>query len=341
MIREYSAEQFVARLYSGSMTERDEQALQQWLAESEQNTGEYRAALEAWDRAEALAGRLHTAHQPTRRRRPGIAMAAAILVVIAAGLMFGTRDFWPLLQGPQTPAIVSHTTGLGQQKTLQLADGSSLTLNTETRVLVDISADRRRVILDYGEAWFEVTPDPIRPFTVDTGYRAVTVLGTKFEVFKHGFELDVSVVEGVVVVHRPEDRITPKAPAVDLPAKTATVAGSRADQYRLTAGVSAQFSGILGTPYASVETRSIEGIGNYPYWRSGQLLIDNQPLSEAVSEINRYSAHKVLIEDQEIMDMPVSGVFRINEIDAALDSFEKALPVRVTRYSDRIVIKKL
>lgn len=352
MNREYQAARFVAQVYSGQMTDQDEQVLRQWLAESAENGAEYRAALETWDQVSVLEGALSSVGRRAKttplvlsrswlktwwQSWPGLAVAASILLLVAVGLTaWGPSHLWPV--SVPAPALASHTTILGQQKVIDLPDGSVISLNTETRVLVDFNAGRRRAILEYGEAYFEVAPDVNRPFVVDTGSRTITVLGTQFGVYKSGFDLSVSVVEGLVAVHRPEDMISPQTPGVELAAENATLAGQGVDQYRLKAGVSARFSGVFGAPSARVRTGPIKGVDKYPYWRTGQLRFDQQPLYLVVKEINRYTTRKVLIEDSGIMDMPVSGVFNIDDIDNALDSFEIALPLRITRYPDRVII---
>src|SRR5690606_13001818 len=113
----------------------------------------------------------------------------------------------------QAEALDRYATEIGEQKTVQLSDGSELVLNTNTRVLIDYTDSKRRAILDQGEAYFKVAEDAQRPFSVDAGVRSIAVLGTEFNVQKTGGGLTVAVVEGLVAVHRPEEKLLLSSPA--------------------------------------------------------------------------------------------------------------------------------
>src|SRR5690606_33189612 len=94
----------------------------------------------------------------------------------------------------------AYATGVGEQRTLRLADGSQVVLDTNSRVEVRLRSDRRSVILISGQAFFDVEGDPARPFIVAAGDTPVTAVGTRFDVRKLGQGAKVTLIEGRVDV---------------------------------------------------------------------------------------------------------------------------------------------
>lgn len=343
-INRQKAAELVARTYSGNASDADQQRIDDWLAESPDNARKYQEALDIWQLTGGLSDYLDQLEEPQTakkgwsdkwRNQGRFAVAASVLLAIAASLP------WYFDQGEvhtALPALISYATATGEQKSVELPDGSAVTLNTNTRILVDFSDTRRRAVLDRGEAFFEVAHDSARPFVVDTGQRAVTVLGTKFDVHKSGLALQVSVVEGVVAVHPARKPVTRQDKIVDLSPATPQSLMQSTDKYRLQAGVVARFTGSPGSPHGKIEARTIKNTTRYPEWRYGAVRFINEPLSRVMKELNRYTQKKILIEDSRVMDLRVSGVFQLDVVETELHKMEKILPVSVTRYPDRIVI---
>ena len=339
------AADFAARIYSGSLSAADKQVLDKWLAESAENRDAYRDMLDTWYLTGAAADRLDEVESKavngnrvrSSQRWPRWATAAGVVLAVSAGLLALVNSaLYKNGDAQQASALASYTTGTGEQKTVELQDGSVVMLNTNTRLLIDYSDTRRRIILQQGEAFFDVQRDPSRPFTVDAGTRAVTALGTSFDVHKAGFQLEVAVVEGVVAIHRAEERVNSGMQMAALvpgrsPAPTAV------DRYRLEAGAAAVFPG-RSANHHRVTVSALQNTARFPEWRFGAIRFNDQPLYQVVKELNRYTRKKVLIEDSRIIEMKISGVFQLGSIDNALHNLEGALPLQVTQYPDRIVI---
>lgn len=345
--RTAQAADFAAMLYSGVMTAEEEQSLASWLEQSDENRAEYESLLDVWHSSGALSLRLDELDEepgeksgenraPVKRWLP-VALAASIVVGITVALQgwFAGQPSVPESQ------LATYQTSTGQSQTVTLEDGSVMTLNTNTRLLVDYSENQRRVTLNWGEAYFEVMADPNRPFIVDTEGRSVTVLGTRFNVQKAGFALKVAVVEGLVAVHRSENKVTSTTAAIDIKPGEPVQAQSLVDKYRLGAGVMATFTGNMGSSSARVDSEEVSRSDNFPDWRFGRIRFMNRSLQDVVKELNRYTVKKILIEDSRVMDVKVSGVFKLDAIDVALKRFEQALPLRVVAYPDRTVITGL
>ena len=129
---------------------------------------------------------------------PKLAVVASVVLVAVFGLwMFGQQTVQPGV------SMERYVTRVGEQKEIHLRDGSVVTLNTGSELLVGLSDKGRKLILRRGEAYFDVAGDARRPFSVDAGLRSVTVLGTEFNIRKTPDQLQVAVSEGVLLfTHR-------------------------------------------------------------------------------------------------------------------------------------------
>lgn len=340
------AAEAVARLYSGEMTGAEELALEAWLKADPQHRRDYQRALDYWDATgdlsddadmiAASAGNAEGPRRASRLRVPRMAAAAMLLVAIGATLFTAQwKGLWP---GSQ---LASYQTQVGEQREVLLRDGSKITLNTDTRLLVDFTDDRRAIVMEYGEAFFDIAKDPSRPLTVKVGNRTVTVLGTQFNIHWTGPDMTVAVVEGLVSVH-PNDRKTTQKLITDRRASTeptdppvpASPPPTASGRVLLRAGAVATFSQAVGT----VTPEPSGGADRLLSWRFGFARFDEEPLYRVIGEINRYTDTKIVIEDKNILDMSVSGVFKMNDVEGALTAFELAFPIEVSFRFDRYVI---
>ena len=266
-----------------------------------------------------------------RRMKRRIALGVATGLVLAIGTALAVFSPW---RGPDDSHLEMYFTRIGEQKTIQLADGSVVTLNTGGQLVVDYNESARRILLERGEAYFEAVKDPQRPFTVNLGMRSVTAVGTAFNIRKDPKRYQLAVIEGAVAIHK----VTADLPAslspvlADGPAAEPGAPGPR----RVEAGWVAEFD-VSGNELTAFQPESMD---RYRAWRSGLLSFYDEPLSQVVQELNRYSRRKILIEDASVMGWPVYTAVRVTELDAALLALEQALPIDVTQYYDRIVISE-
>lgn len=264
---------WVARLQSPERDAETERAFRSWFESDTAHASAFNKATEVW---EAIGG---AASAGMRRRAPVRAMAAAAVVaVLAGGATFG------LLRDP------TYTTKVGEQRTVRLADGSRVVLNTGTKVVVDYREGERRVRLVRGEALFDVAKNPDRPFIVRAEGREVRALGTSFVVRDDGKAIAVTLIEGKVAVSPGK---TTQGPVVLVPGERLRAASAasvpRVDRPRMEAVTA---------------------------WRSGQILLDDTPLSQAVAEMNRYTPTPLDLETGRIGELRVSGIFKAGEVDA-------------------------
>lgn len=224
---------------------------------------------------------------------------------IAASLAITFILFRPAL----TCLQADYCTAIGEIRTVSLADGSQVTLNSNTALTVVYADQQRSVQLQQGEALFEVQRNPHQPFVVTGHYSTTRVLGTRFVVREAPDSDTVSVVNGVVEVSQP-----PQKSAI-LKANDQIVAGQ--------------------TQLGSIQHLASDVAA---HWAKGRLLFDNASLNEVITEISRYRRGKVFIQNAALKTLKVSGRFDINDTDNALESLEQTLPIRIHRLTPWLVV---
>lgn len=278
---------WIARLHGADRGPELEAGFRQWLQASPMHARAFEAATDVWQEAGNLRRLIPLAPAPRSfQRRLCVALAAAAFaVVIVVGALF-------LLQSR------SVGTGVGEQRTLNLEDGTHIFLNTDTRVVVRYDAKSRSVELQRGEALFNVAQHTDRPFVVTAGDRQVTALGTSFVVRRDIQHFAVTLVEGRVTV----------APVAAGAATAAADPDGRSPD-RLTLAVGERASFVAGQPVRMDRPELDKTLA----WRRGQVVLDDMPLAAAVTEMNRYSAMRLAVERPEAARLPVNGLFQAGD----------------------------
>jgi transmembrane sensor len=189
-----------------------------------------------------------------------------------------------------------------------LDDGTRMSLNTDTRVSVDLDSVTRKVSGQRGEALFEVAKDPRRPFVVREAGSEVVALGTVFSVRlvanggRGSDALAVTLIEGAVTVSAAGDGDTGGlAPAKPLLLQP----GERVRLTRAAAGPSASAATL------QVDRRRIDLA---VAWKRSEAVFDDTSLADAVAGMNRYSRTPiVLVEAGALTERHVSGVYRTGD----------------------------
>jgi len=258
--------------------------------QSPENADAYRRVETIWTESRKLAGQpeiteaLNDAMSRRLRKTDQSRLPRTLLGIAAAGavaaLAFGG---WSWFQARST-----FTTGIGEQWVVQLADGSSVRLDTDSRMKVRFSDGQRLIDLERGQAMFTVAHDAGRPFVVAAGNARVTAVGTVFDVHRQGTGASVTLVTGAVDVARVAAAETP---------------------LRLAAGHEAQVTS------ARTVSRRID-VPTATSWTEGRIVFRNTPMSEAIAEVNRYLTAKIILEAPGLATVPVNGVFKTGDRDA-------------------------
>lgn len=260
-----------------------------WLAADPLHRRTYDEAQRTWRDGLLLAdskiGRTRRLDRaPFLMRRSTHAGAAGLGLAVVLGLVTvgAVREIGPFtLVAPAEAA--TYRTAVGEIRTVTLADGSRVTLDTATVLRATITAAGRHVVLEQGRARFRVVPDAKRPFVV---------AARGGEVVAHGPLFDVSVTEGPA-------RVAALNGPVELRAS-----GPAAAPTTLASGRQSGF-GDSAAPRAFL---AAEG-----QWVSGMLGLDATPLGEAVAAINRYNGVQVRFADPRLSRLPVTGAFKVRD----------------------------
>jgi transmembrane sensor len=332
------AARWLVRRHSGRWTEADQAQLDMWLSQSTANRVSYIRLEAAWEhsaRLKALGagippgvipdrgswgyprfffrrGNEGKGRDPVRRARtkfrPAVAVGLLVVVAIAVGSYVLKVDS---VHGDR------YSTPVGGLQTIPLADGSRITLNTDTQIRIALSATEREINLDRGEAYFIVAKDRSRPFVVEAGNKRVTAVGTRFSVRREADDVQVVVTEGTVRL-TPSNGSLPQIP-------TAVSAGAVAQTLK---------GEVLVRENAAPEAEQLLN------WRTGFVTFRDAALADAVAEFNRYSARKIVIRDPSIAAIKIGGNFRSTDTDAFLRLLQKGFPVAVEQRDDGVVLTR-
>jgi transmembrane sensor len=247
--------------------------------------------------------------------------AALSLVALAAGV-FG----WQALisnDGAQTLTTTFHTPR-ATHRLERLPDGSTIQLGAKSSVSLSFSREVRYLVLENGEAFFSVAKDPTRPFIVQAGAVAVRAVGTEFNVRRVGDSTIVSVREGKV-------DILQGIPGIG--ANAGVKHAARSDSVRIGAGEQVAARGT--EPALAIKVISPQAIAT---WQSGRLEFADEPLHQVVATVNRYSAREIVITDQTLAALRVTGTLSEDRIDEWLRALPTTFPIRVIEVSEQTVL---
>jgi transmembrane sensor len=295
---------WVAHLHSTDRTPDSDRGLKLWIKDDPARQRAWEMAAEAWEDLHLMptsevVQELEVTRKGIRTRRRNVgamALAATLLVGLLSVLLW--RD----------PAV---TTAVGEQRTISLEDGTQVTLNTATRIVIHYGEHERRVELESGEAFFDVAQRVNWPFVVEAGDRRVTALGTTFMVRREEKRVSVVLIDGKVSVSDTSDTERESASAKnEIPEERQGRVLSPGQRLVL----------IDETP-AKIDQPSLNKV---TAWRRGQVVFEYARLADAIAEMNRYSARPLSLGDPRAAEVHVSGVFKYG------DSLEFAHAVAAT-----------
>ena len=299
---------WMLRLESGHACPSERQVFKAWLAENPDH-------MAAWQRVAGVLQAPMADLQSVERRSPGQLQAARRALLAGSS---GSRK--KSLQGgllllllglgaaglvdrvtPLTGLMADQHTGTGERKTIQLDDGSRLTLNARSAVDIEFSHGQRRVHLREGELQVDVAADPGRPFVVTTAQGQVQALGTRFMVRQGADESLASVQQHSVQLD--------------------TLGGQ---QRRIDTGQAVSFTASQIDPQTPTSRTRAE-------WLQGRVELHDEPLQALVEALRPYQSG-VLRISPEAARVRVFGVFPLDNTPQTLSALAQTLPIKVTRY---------
>ena len=319
---EARAADWIAREDAGDWSPADAEDLRGWLEADTANRVAYLRFRAAWERADRLRVLRAPSEPLPHARRARWTSRAAALAACVAGLGVAGVLALHLVSGGSAQVL---STPVGGEERVALSDGSKLTLNTDTRVRAEVTATRRLVILEQGEAFFDVRHDPAHPFTVIAGDRRITDLGTRFSVRRAGGAVTVVVEQGRVRIDpiaRPA-LLTPKARLASAIEPTAVV-----DRDAIAVASNRTIL-VVHQDEAQVE-RDLT-------WREGVLSFNQTTLAEAADEFNRYNAEKLVV-DRTAASIRIDGAFKSDNVVSFARLLKDGFGLKVEDTGDKIKI---
>lgn len=306
-----AAAHWCMRLHESDCTDAERKAFAQWLAADPRHAIEYEAMLEIWDVADHLprppvapfSAKVVSMPVPAPRRSwrtYGVAAALSLLAIPLAGFA-GWNLGW-------VPNAYQHFEATGQRQQVTLADGSQVELNLGTQLTYSNYKDQRRVVLNKGEAFFKVSHWVEHPFVVKAADGQVRVTGTQFNVWKYDDQVNVTLLQGSVLVSSNQDT----------------------GGYRLDPGMQASYKAGDYEPRIKQTYSNDSSLA----WRSGKLILDNLALADALPLINRYLDKPVVLADSATGQIRIGGIYDTTQIQDLVASLPKVLPVRLGRDKD-------
>ena len=309
----------------------EEQQFTDWLEADSANRRAYDEVTRSWEisalaaadptvvamRSEALMLR------PKKQREytplwGALATAATVLLAVTGVYVTNPGFLHRTVEAAADDHMVFHT-GIGQQATATLEDGTTVMLNTDSTLEVDYSALRRDVRLIGGQALFKVVHNAARPFIVTAGNRQVIDVGTEFEVQLQGQKVSVALLEGRVQVQpiatSTRDR-EPQPVAILAPGEQ-LIAGAQGDVVVKPADVQELVS-----------------------WKSGRIQFDDTTLADAIAEMNRYNHTPIVLTDPSLSDIRISGSFRAGQSWPFAEAVGEAFSLKAEVSGDSIRLRR-
>ncbi|HTD75930.1 MAG TPA: FecR domain-containing protein [Steroidobacteraceae bacterium] len=210
------------------------------------------------------------------RRHPRLAaFAAAAVVMLTVATVL-------ILRGGNLSG--TYSTGIGEQRTVQLSDGSTVELNARSTIQVHLTEQQRDLTLIDGQALFRVAKDKQRPFVVRAGDAQVRAVGTEFDIYKKQSATVVTVVEGRVETYEDSDR-----------SGSAAIVLSAGEQLTVLPHI------------VTKPTRTDTAVATA--WVQKRLIFEETSLSDVAEEFNRYNRRPLTIDDNELEKLRISGVY--------------------------------
>jgi transmembrane sensor len=287
---------WVALMDAGNWTDEDEAALQSWLRGDPRREGTLlymQASWMAFDKV--VQDERLSPDTPSRSPLPTISRRAfvtgggtALAASIAGGLLWSR-------------SIQSFETQVGEIRRIPLEDGSIAAINTMSKIKFRLADAEREVMVEQGEAWFQVAKDPRRPFVVSAGRVRAQATGTAFSVRKRDGGADIIVTEGTV---------------------EAWADGVEGAKVALAAGEAVFVTNDAGVRRLSTSDGALA-------WREGKIELAGESLSDAANEFNRYNKRKIVITDAAVGSELLDGVFRIDDPEGFALTIRNGLNVPV------------
>ncbi len=335
VIREEAA-QWIARLDGEKeLSPEEREALRKWIHTSPAHRQALHNAAELWGslniltelEPQSVEGQPNKLSSPNDNNKSHhskwrlFASVASVVMMLFAFIVYFRSD--PLLDSNGHYATV-----IGDQQSIELADGSVVELNTDSQIKVEFTKDIRNITLLRGEAYFVVAKIDNNPFQVNAGVGQVLAVGTAFSVYRKDDSVDVTVTEGRVSVSTVSQR-TVENQSHGVKTTVMDSVTLDAGQLAIIKEPSPEQQGELGK-IAELHKLSDSELSQRMLWKDGILAFSRAPLRDVVAEVSRYTTMDIQFSDQSVAETPVIARFPIGDTALMLNIFENNFGLVVT-----------
>ncbi len=299
---------WVARQAKGGLTPDEQAAFDAWYDADSRHQGAHLRAQGLWQSLDEVQVDPEWLVEPIRRTPRRAVSRRHLLLGVSGVAAAAAAGGWVWLSRPK-----SLRTRLGEFRKVPLPDRSVASLNTDSHVEVAVTQDVRRVVLVKGEAWFAVAKDPGKPFVVEADDVRVKAVGTAFSVRRKASGVEVIVTEGTVATWRQDLHAEPRL-------------------------VKAGEAAFVSTTTPVIDVSNSAGAEARLAWRDGNIVLQNDTLSDAVGEFNRYNSQKIVVADPALLDKRFVGVYHVDQPGQFAEAVKLLLNIPVSVSPDRIVI---
>ncbi|MEM9989098.1 MAG: FecR domain-containing protein [Pseudomonadota bacterium] len=319
---EEEASIWVTRIAEGNMSVEDAEALHKWLNQSAKHAETFETLAQFWGGLDFVQGLNDYAHSVTAEKsfheekkayqQQQLRTFSVVALAACLCLTIGATIFYRISNMPKSYDGI-YETAIGVQQQIDLPDGTQITLNTDSRINVNYTKDKRVIRLTRGEAYFDVAPNPERTFSVVTDVGVVTALGTEFSVRLSSELLDVVVTEGRVALTQETITALSPPPIAQLDAGQATV---------------------FNRAKNSVSTIAAVEIEEAVDWRDGELFFNGETLEQVIAELQRYTEINIEIADDSLKQQQIVAYYKVGNLDRMFDALNVMSSIEIEKISD-------
>lgn len=254
-------------------------------------------------------------HEPGfHQQGKGLTSAGSWMIYAAVLLLFGIGLIFSINYLNEE----EFSTRVGEQRLVQLPDGSTAMLNTDTVISVHYSTKKRRIRLRQGEAFFDVHKDNQRPFEVVAAGSVIRALGTEFNLAIRDQALSIDVADGIV-------ELKSKNPQNHDQSIITEIRKGEAVKYK------------KGDEATKIVPARLERVSA---WQTRKIYFDADTLADAVAEYNRYITDKITVVDSELKQQRITGTFHVGDLNTFITNLQETLNARVERNGNAILVMK-
>ena len=348
--KEYNIWSVIVRYLDGSLTNEESEVLEEWLDQSVENRRILHSADQIWKASDTnpqislfeelnlekdwdnVFRKIQSSNSTERQSRAEyfrkmrqrhkitsylIKAAALILVAVTSGFL--TLQYAPVEQNVEyEPAFREITTNPGERASIDLGDGTKVTLNIDSKLIIpDKFSQSERVVSLTGQAFFDVEPDKNRPFYIETKTARIEVMGTSFDVRSYDNEekVQVAIREGTVAFSSKKDNDEPLI---------------------LTKG----YVGTMDIAENDLSTEKVQNISAYFGWINGRLIFKEKPLRDVLRDISRWYDIEITLnlEDESVLANRLTADLKTRSIQEVMEVIAMSMDIRYEVKNDTVTI---